>query len=87
MPQLEPAMREDLTPPDLDAWQRLFEDEAYWQQSPDSYYMDLQRLADDLLGQGAIDLQQWQELKARAEQSHRNSPAINVARELDDPQS
>lgn len=80
-------MREDLTPPDLDAWQRLFEDEAYWQQSPDSYYMDLQRLADDLLGQGAIDLQQWQELKARAEQSHRNSPAINVARELDDPQS
>jgi hypothetical protein len=87
MPQLEPAMREDLTPPDLDAWQRLFEDEAYWQQSPDSYYMDLQRLADDLLGQGAIDLQQWQELKARAEQSHRDSPAINVARELDDPQS
>jgi len=80
-------MREDLTPPDLDAWQRLFEDEAYWQQSPDSYYMDLQRLADDLLGQGAIDLQQWQELKARAEQSHRDSPAINVARELDDPQS
>jgi hypothetical protein len=60
-------MREDLTPPDLDTWQRLFEDEAYWQQSPDSYYMDLQRLADDLLGQGAIDLEQWQALKARAE--------------------
>ena len=78
-------MREDLTPPDLDAWQRLFEDEAYWQQSPDSYYMDLQRLADDLLGQGAIDLEQWQVLKARAEQSHKDSPAINVTRELDDP--
>jgi hypothetical protein len=87
MPLLEPAMREDLTPPDLDAWQRLFEDEAYWQQSPDSYYMDLQRLADDLLGQGAIDLEQWQELKARAEQSHKDSPAINVARELDDPEA
>jgi len=80
-------MREDLTPPDLDAWQRLFEDEAYWQQSPDSYYMDLQRLADDLLGQGAIDLEQWQELKARAEQSHKDSPAINIARELDDPEA
>jgi hypothetical protein len=87
MPLLEPAMREDLTTPDLDAWQRLFEDEAYWQQSPDSYYMDLQRLADDLLGQGAIDLEQWQELKARAEQSHKDSPAINVARELDDPEA
>jgi hypothetical protein len=87
MPLLEPAMREDLTPPDLDAWQRLFEDEAYWQQSPDSYYMDLQRLADDLLGQGAIDLEQWQELKARAEQSHKDSPAINIARELDDPEA
>ena len=47
-------MREDLTPPDLDAWQRLFEDEAYWQQSPDSYYMDLQRLADDLLGRAPL---------------------------------
>jgi len=80
-------MREDLTTPDLDAWQRLFEDEAYWQQSPDSYYMDLQRLADDLLGQGAIDLEQWQELKARAEQSHKDSPAINVVRELDDPEA
>jgi hypothetical protein len=87
MPLLEPAMREDLTTPDLDAWQRLFEDEAYWQQSPDSYYMDLQRLADDLLGQGAIDLEQWQELKARAEQSHKDSPAINVVRELDDPEA
>ncbi|MBD0677699.1 MULTISPECIES: hypothetical protein [Pseudomonas] len=80
-------MREDLTPPDLDTWQRLFEDEAYWQQSPDSYYMDLQRLADDLLGQGAIDLEQWQALKARAEQSHKDSPAINVTRELDDPEA
>jgi hypothetical protein len=80
-------MREDLTAPDLDAWQRLFEDEAYWQQSPDSYFMDLQRLADDLLGQGAIDLEQWQALKARAEQSHKDSPGVNVTRELDDPEA
>ena len=80
-------MSEDLTPPDLEAWQRLFEDEAYWQQSPDSYFMDLQRLADDLLGQGAIDLEQWTELKSRAEQSHKDSPAINVTRELDDPEA
>jgi hypothetical protein len=49
--------------------------------------MDLQRLADDLLGQGAIDLEQWQELKSRAEQSHKDSPAINVTRELDDPEA
>ncbi|WP_077047624.1 hypothetical protein [Pseudomonas sp. KK4] len=80
-------MREDLTPPDLDAWQRVFDDEAYWQQSPDAHYMELLRLADDLLGQGAIDLDQWQDLKARAELSHKDSPAINVAREVDDPEA
>lgn len=78
-------MREDLTPPDLNTWQRVFEDEAYWQQSPDAYYIELLRLADDLLGLGAIDLEQWQDLNARAEQSHKDSPAINVARAVDDP--
>lgn len=57
-------MSEDLTLPDLDAWQRLFEDQAYWQQSPDAHYAELLRLADDLLGQGAINLDQWQTLRA-----------------------
>lgn len=78
-------MREDLTPPDLKAWERLFEDEAFWQQSPDAHYMELLRMADDLLGQGAIDLDQWQDLNERTVQSHKDSPAINVAREVDDP--
>ena len=80
-------MSDDLKPPDLAAWQRLFEDKAYWQQSPDAHYVELLRIADDLLGQGAIDLEQWQDLNARAEQSHKDSPAVNVAQEVDDPQA
>ena len=80
-------MSDDLKPPDLDAWQRLFDDRAYWQQSPDAHYVELLRMADDLLGQGAIDLEQWQDLNARAEQSHKDSPAVNVAQEVDDPQA
>ncbi|MBZ9781709.1 hypothetical protein K9857_09105 [Pseudomonas sp. REP124] len=78
-------MREDLTAPDLKMWQRVFDDQAFWQQSPDAHYIELLRLADDLLGQGAIDLEQWQDLNAKAAQSHKDSPAINVAREVDDP--
>lgn len=80
-------MSDDLNPPDLATWQRLFDDTAYWQQSPDAHYTELRRVADDLLGQGAIDLEQWQTLNARAEQSHKDSPAINVARQIDDPQA
>lgn len=78
-------MSDDLKPPDLAAWQRLFEDKAYWQQSPDAHYAELLRVADDLLGQGAIDLDQWQALKAKADQSHKDSPTVNVAHEVDDP--
>jgi hypothetical protein len=78
-------MSEDLKPPDLNSLQRLFEDKAYWQQSPDAHYSELLRVADDLLGQGAIDLGQWQALKAKAEQSHKDSPDVNVAQEVDDP--
>ena len=80
-------MSDDLKPPDLAAWQRLFDDKAYWQQSPDAHYVELLRMADDLLGQGAIDIEQWQDLNARAEQSHKDSPAVNVAQEVDDPQA
>ncbi|EJM13392.1 hypothetical protein PMI22_05035 [Pseudomonas sp. GM21] len=80
-------MSDDLKPPDLAAWQRLFDDRAYWQQSPDAHYVELLRMADDLLGQGAIDLEQWQDLNARAEQSHKDSPAVNVAQEVEDPQA
>lgn len=80
-------MSEDLTLPDLDAWQRLFEDQAYWQQSPDVHYAELLRLADDLLGQGAIDLEQWQALRGRAEHSHKDSPGVNVRQEVDDPEA
>ncbi|MDI2595083.1 hypothetical protein NYP20_10560 [Pseudomonas sp. N3-W] len=80
-------MSDDLKPPDLATWQRLYDDRAYWQQSPDAHYLELQRVADDLLGQGAIDLDQWQDLKDKAEQIHRESPAINVAQEVDDPKA
>ena len=80
-------MSDDLKPPDLASWQRLFDDQAYWQQSPDAHYAELLRVADDLLGQGAINLEEWQALKAKAQQSHRDSPAVNVAREVDDPQA
>lgn len=80
-------MSDDLKLPDLDTWQRLFDNEAYRQQSPDAHYCELLRIADDLLGQGAIDLEQWQTLKEKAEQSHKNSPAENVAHEVDDPEA
>ncbi|KQN42136.1 hypothetical protein ASE98_13080 [Pseudomonas sp. Leaf48] len=80
-------MSDDLKPPDLALWQRLFDDRAYWQQSPDAHFSELQRLADDLLGQGAIDLEQWQALKDKAEQSHKDSPAINVTEQVNDPQA
>ena len=80
-------MSDDLKPPDLATWQRLFDDEAYWQQSPDAYFLDLQRLADDLFGQGAIDLEQWKDLTDKARARHKHSPEANVARELDDPEA
>jgi hypothetical protein len=80
-------MSDDLKAPDLAAWQRLFDDQAYWQQSPDAHYAELVRVADDLLGQGAINLEQWQTLKDKAMQSHKDSPAVNVSHEVDDPES
>jgi hypothetical protein len=80
-------MSDDLKLPDLASWQTLFEDKAYWQQSPDAHHAELLRVADDLLGQGAIDLEQWQTLKDQADQSHKDSPAVNVAHEVDDPQA
>lgn len=80
-------MSDDLEPSDLATWQRLFDDKAYWQQSPDAHYKQLKQLADDLLGEGSIDLLQWQTLRDMAEQSHKDSPAVNVAAELDDPKS
>jgi hypothetical protein len=83
----ELAMSDDLQPPDLTTWQRLFDDQTYWQQSPDAHYFDLQRIADDLLGQGAIDLEQWQILRAEADDLHKDSPAVNVTNELDDPEA
>jgi hypothetical protein len=80
-------MSDDLKPPTLATWQRLFDDKAYWQQSPDAHYSELLRIADDLLGQGAINLEQWQILKAKADQSHKDSPAVNVEHEVDDPEA
>lgn len=80
-------MSDDLQPPTLATWQRLYDDKAYWQQSPDAHFSELQRLADDLLGQGAIDLELWQTLKEKALQSHKDSPAVNVAEEVDDPEA
>lgn len=80
-------MSEELKSPDLTTWQQMFDDQTYWQQSPDAHYLDLQRIADDLLGQGAIDLEQWQILRAKADDLHKDSPAMNVVRELDDPEA
>jgi len=80
-------MSDDLKPPDLAAWQRLYDDKAYWQQSPDAHYSELLRLADDLLGQGAIDLELWETLREKARQSHKDSPGVNVAEEVDDPEA
>ncbi|AKJ99294.1 MULTISPECIES: hypothetical protein [Pseudomonas] len=78
-------MSDDLTPGSLADWQRLFDDQAYWQQSPDAHFTALMQVANDLFGQGAIDLEQWQALKAKAEQLHQRSPQANVAQEVDDP--
>ncbi|WP_210639581.1 MULTISPECIES: hypothetical protein [unclassified Pseudomonas] len=78
-------MSDDLKPPSLADWQRLFDDKTYWQQSPDVHFTELMQLANDLFGQGAIDLAQWQTLKAKAEQLHQRSPDANVAEEVADP--
>jgi hypothetical protein len=81
----EPTMSDDLTLPSLADWQRLFDNKAYWQQSPDAHFSELMRVADDLFGQGAIDLAQWQALKVKAEQLRQRSPDANVAEEVADP--
>ncbi|SEE80601.1 hypothetical protein [Pseudomonas kilonensis] len=78
-------MSDDLKLASLADWQRLFDDQAYWQQSPDAHFTELMRVANDLFGQGAIDLAQWQALKTRAEQLHQRSPDANVAEEVADP--
>ena len=78
-------MSDDLKLASLADWQRLFDDKAYWQQSPDAHCTELMRVANDLFGQGAIDLAQWQALKTRAEQLHQRSPDANVAEEVADP--
>ncbi|WP_434562486.1 hypothetical protein J3P95_09620 [Pseudomonas sp. Z5-35] len=78
-------MSDDLKPPSLADWQRLFDDKAYFQQSPDAHFTELVRLADDLFGQGAIDLEGWQTLKIKAEELHQRSPDANVAQEVADP--
>ncbi|OAB50299.1 hypothetical protein [Pseudomonas thivervalensis] len=78
-------MSDDLKLPSLADWQRLFDDKAYWQQSPDAHFTELMRVANDLFGQGAIDLARWQDLKTQAEQLHQRSPDANVAEEVADP--
>lgn len=78
-------MSDDIQPPSLATWQRLFDDKAYWQQSPDAHVTDLMRMADDLFGLGEIDLEQWQALQTKAEQLRQLSPQANVAEEVADP--
>jgi hypothetical protein len=81
----ESVMGDDLKLPSLADWQRLFDDKAYWQQSPDAHFTELMRVANDLFGRGAIDLARWQDLKTQAEQLHLRSPDANVAEEVADP--
>jgi hypothetical protein len=81
----ESVMSDDIKPPSLADWQRLFDDKAYWQESPDAHFTELMRLADDLFGLGEIDLDRWQELKTQAEELHQRSPDANVAEEVADP--
>lgn len=78
-------MSDDLKLPSLTDWQQLFDDKAYWQQSPDAHFTELMRVANDLFGRGTIDLARWQDLKTQAEQLHRRSPDANVAEEVADP--
>lgn len=78
-------MSDDLKLPSLADWQQLFDDKAYWQQSPDAHFTELMRVANDLFGRGAIDLTRWQDLKNQAEQLHQRSPDANVAEEVADP--
>jgi len=80
-------MSDDLKPPSLADWQRLFDDKTYWQQSPDVHFTELMRVANDLFGLGVVDLAQWQDLKTRAEQLHQRSPDANVAEEVADPEA
>ncbi|MET3455697.1 MULTISPECIES: hypothetical protein [Pseudomonas] len=78
-------MSDDLKLASLADWQQLFDDKAYWQQSPDAHFTELMQVANDLFGRGAIDLARWQDLKNQAEQLHQRSPDANVAEEVADP--
>ncbi|MBV4494859.1 hypothetical protein HU715_005770 [Pseudomonas sp. SWRI12] len=78
-------MGDDLKLASLADWQRLFDDKAYRQQSPDAHFTELMQVANDLFGRGAIDLARWQDLKTQAEQLHQRSPDANVAEEVADP--
>ncbi|MCF4994822.1 hypothetical protein GIW70_19110 [Pseudomonas syringae] len=80
-------MSEEINPPGMGDWQRAFDDKTLWQQSPDAHYLELKRIANDMLGQGAIDLEQWQILEEKIEQAHQDSPGVNVAREVADPEA
>ena len=80
-------MSDDLKPPTLTPGNACSKTRPTGSNPPTLITCELLRMADDLFGQGAIDLEQWQALKAKAEQSHKDSPAMNVAQEVDDPEA
>ncbi|HDS1818740.1 TPA: hypothetical protein QEM96_003414 [Pseudomonas putida] len=71
--------------PELEAWYAQYDDVSYQRESPDAYHHELVRTAEALRDEGAIDWDDWLQLKAMADQAHVNALQQAVQALIDDP--
>ena len=71
--------------PELEAWYAQYDDVSYQRESPDAYHHELVRTAEALRDDGAIDWDDWLQLKAMADQAHINALADAVRAHVEDP--
>ena len=75
----------DRSIPELEAWYAQYDDVSYRRESPDAYHHELVRTAEALRDEGAIDWDDWLQLKAMADQAHVNALQQAVQALIDDP--
>ena len=75
----------DRSIPELEAWYAQYDDVSYRRESPDAYHHELVRTAEVLRDDGAIDWDDWLQLKAMADQAHINALADAVRAHVEDP--
>jgi hypothetical protein len=75
----------DRSIPELEAWYAQYDDVSYRRESPDAYHHELVRTAKALRDDGAIDWDDWLQLKAMADQAHINALADAVRAHVEDP--